>query len=374
MSSSSIEDISSEELVGFIEEHLTPDLNALEPEEAIERYLRHIEPDRAKSTLNSYRRKLARFADWCRIEGIVDLRELDGEKIDRYQLWLRDHSSSRVEQLSRATMRDECYLLKGFLEYLEKIDGVKPSLSEDVSIPRLRPGEGVRDVDLAPERLQQSLAHLEKFHYGTLDHVTWVLLKKGRRTGGVRAPDLPDCHLDSDTPYIDIVHRPPNTPLKNGEKSECKLELTKEEADVIRDFIENRRPAVEDPPGREALLATQFGRASSGTIRKIVYRHSRPCAVSQPCPEGRDPDDCKAAQNGDDASKCPASRSPHALKHGFISEARRKGVPVELISERCDVSIEVLLEVYDESTEAEKSELRREIFSSYAEDNGGGYL
>jgi len=40
---------------------------------------------------------------------------------------------------------------------------------------------------------------------------------------------------------------------------------------------------------------------------------------------------------------------------------RRKGVSKEVLSERCDVSEEILEQVYDERSVEEKRELRRQI-------------
>jgi len=42
---------------------------------------------------------------------------------------------------------------------------------------------------------------------------------------------------------------------------------------------------------------------------------------------------------------------------------RRQGVPKEILSERCDVSEEIIEEVYDERTVREKREHRREVLN-----------
>lgn len=374
MSSDTQLDLSREDLYKLLKEELGSELQDLEPRQGVDRFLDFIQPQVAKSTYDSNKYKLGRLPRFCELNDIQYLSELDADAIDRYTTWIRDHSSERVDQLSPTTMRDEAYLLKKFFGYLDRINAVKPDLSDAVSIPTLPAGEGVRDVELLAERLEDVLSFLEKFHYGSLDHAVWILGSKGRRTGCIIAPDIPDAHLDGEEPYIDLKHRPPETRLKNGVKSECRLELSQAEAKAIRDFIHHERPDIEDPKGREPLLATRHGRPSKGTIRKIIYRYSCPCVIGNPCPEGKDPSNCKAAESRDKAAKCPASRSPHALKHGFITEARRKGVPVEFISERCDVSIDVLLEVYDESTEADKSTIRRKVFAQHSDGERDGYL
>lgn len=376
MSESSIDRLSQEELIERLAEELCPDLKPCTPERGLERYLDTRRPDLTENTIQEYATKLGLIVDFLEEQGIDDLRELDGRLLNDIVSWRRYESSDRVDELSAKTMRDEMYRLRDWVRYLEDIEAVKPGLSDSISIPELSEGDGVRDVDLDPERVKQILQFLGKYEYATLEHVVWVLaVRTGRRTSCLLALDCDDAHLEGEEPYLEFHHRPETgTRLKNGAKSGGHVAISKADAEIIADYIENTRPDVTDDYGREPLLTTQQGRPSTSTIRRAIYKWSRPCAIGVDCPYDRDPDTCKATQSGDHASKCPSSRSPHALKHGFISEGRRRGVPLDILSDRCDVSEEVIREHYDETSEEERCKVRRQILAEYSDENGGGYL
>ncbi len=376
MSESPFDELPKEELIEQLASELGPDLKPCTPQRGLERYLNTRRSDLTENTIQEYATKLGLIVDFLQEQGINDLRELDGRLLDDITFWRRYESSDRVDELSVKTMRDEMYRLRDWVRHLEKIEAVKPGLSNSISIPELSDNDGVRDVDLDPGRVKRILQFLAKYEYATLAHVIWVLaVRTGRRTSCLRALDCDDANLEGEEPYLEFHNRPEtDTRLKNGTKSEGHVAISKADAEIITDYIENTRPNVADDYGREPLLATQHGRASSSTIQRSIYRWSRPCAIGSGCPHDRDPDVCEATQSGDHAFKCPSSRSPHALKHGFISEGRRRGVPLDVLSDRCDVSEEVIRKHYDETSEEERCKVRRQILDEYSDENGGGYL
>lgn len=81
------------------------------------------------------------------------------------------------------------------------------------------------------------------------------------------------------------------------------------------------------------------------------------------CPHGRDVEECEAVWN-EEASKCPGSHSPHALRKGSITYHRNNGLHRKVVSDRADVSEKVLDKHYDMATEAEKRERRREFLDN----------
>ena len=376
MSESPYDELAKEELINRLLSGLESDLKPCTPQRGLERYLDSKRSDLTDNTIEEYAVKLGFIVEFLEEQGVDDLRDLDGRLINDIATWRQFESSDRVDELSPKTMRDEMYRLRDWISYLEDIEAVKSGLSDSVSIPELSDEDGVRDVDLSPERAEQIIGYLGKYEYATLAHVVWLLgIRTGRRTGCLFALDCDDAHLEGDEPYLVFRNRPDEgTRLKNGTKSEGHVAISDADAKVISDYLETTRPEVTDEYDREPLLATQYGRVSKSTIRRYMYQWSRPCVIGAGCPHDRDPDTCESAQSMDHASKCPSSRSPHALKHGFITEGRRRGVPLDVLSGRCDVSEEVIRKHYDETSEEERCKARRQILNAHSEENGGGYL
>lgn len=352
------------------------DLQSCTVGEGIERFMDHKRPSITSTTAKSYDRRLGRVEEFLSTQEITNLNELDGRTLNDYLHWRRHSSSSGDDALSNKTMRDEAYLLRDFTRFLESIDAVSANLSRQIHIPELGSDAGVRNTDVPADRVKDICDYLERYHYASLEHVVWrLLIKTGRRTGGIRALDVKDVHLDEDDSYVDFVNRPPETRLKNGDESETPVAIDPVTTEILSDYLDMTRPDVTDSVGRRPLLATRYGRVSSTTIRRYCYSWTRPCEVGKSCPHNRSLRNCEAANVADKASRCPSSRSPHAVRHGYISELRREALPIELISDRVDASEEVIREHYDESSPEERLEIRRETLNQYnGDDNGGGYL
>lgn len=145
--------------------------------------------------------------------------------------------------------------------------------------------------------------------------------------------------------------------------SENTINLSDTAAEVLQDYIDTHRVDVEEDD-RSTLLTTTHGRLSDSSIRKYVYKWSRPCVTGNECPEDRNQEECEAMESSDCAVKCPFSKPPVALRHGYISNLRRQGISLHTISDRCDVSEEIIEKHYSELSEEEKRELRRKELES----------
>jgi len=346
-------------------------LESMSPDEGVERYLQS-RTGISSNTKEDYQRKLQYFLEYCQLSEIENLNNLSGRDLSEYKTWRREESTDEVDTLAPTTMEDDLILLRHFIGYLESIEAVEPNLSEKVTIPES--DEMSRDIELEPERLKEILDYQSKYKYATLDHVTVALIgDTGRRLGAIRGLDITDYNQDDSDPYLKIRHRPGETRLKNGYDGEAEVSLSPPTHEILSSYIETNRHEVEDEHGRRPLLTTKHGRPAHSTLRRIVYKYTRPCYIGNPCPHGKSPDDCEAAENRDSASKCESSRSPHAMRHGYLTELLRHGIPKEVITDRCDLTVETLEKHYDERSEEEKRRYRKEVLEGNQQ-NGGGYL
>lgn len=275
-----------------------------------------------------------------------DLTKLTGRDFHRYRQW-------RGEQVRIVTLNGELQTLRVFLEFAADIDAVEPGLRERVRMPEVDPEEEeAADELLETDRQTAILDHLEKFAYASRTHVVMAVLSHTSiRLGSLRAFDVDD--FDRDEPCLDLRHRPDTgTPLKNGYAARRAIALGDYYREVVADYVKHNRDSVTDEHGREPLITSRQGRLNETSIRTDVYQATRPCEIGK-CPHDRDPATCEAMEYGQE-SKCPSSRSPRGVRRGAITKHLRNEIPEEVVTERMNVSPEVLDQHYDERTEREK--------------------
>lgn len=364
-----------DKLKRYIESN-TQTLEPLTPADGVEQFLTHKKTEIRPQTVDEYRGKLEHVLDYCDQNGIENLNDLTGRDIKDFAWYRREETGSQDGSLSAKTIRDDMYLLRDLLRYLGDIEAVPRDLYRKIDIPSLDDQDGVRDIHLERDRVEMILQHLRKYEYGSKEHATWKFFTDtGRRPGDLFALDLGDLYLEIDNPYIKLVHREGETELKNGENGETEISISSETAQAFKAYIEKKRIDVTTENGREPFLTSQYGRLSKMSIRKYVYQYSCPCVVTNECPHDRDISSCEAAQKVNQAYQCPSSEPPYALRHGYITAKRNDGVPIDVLTERCDASEPVIDKHYDERTEEEKRELRRQILEQVENerDTGGGY-
>jgi site-specific recombinase XerD len=339
---------------------------SVEPQEALEMYLEDKERECAKATVNSHRSRLGTFIDWCENHGIDDLSDLSAQHVLKYRKWRRKDGD-----LAPATEKTQMDTLRVFLKWCDSIDAVRPGLHRKVRSPNLNNGENIRDRMIDPEDANRVLDYLDTYEYATPDHVVWLLLTStGMRLGTLYGLDLKDFHGDAEPPHLTVKHRPEaDTPLKNGKEGERSIALTNPTAETVTDYIEAKRHNETDDHGRDPLLATQHGRLSKPSIRKYVYRWSRPCVTGAGCPHDRDPDTCEATQKFNDASKCPSSLTPHPIRRAYITKELQSDVPKDVVSDRCNVTPSVIDAHYDQRTETDKMLHRKRVLDQTHQEN-----
>jgi len=344
--------------------HVDPrsELNSVPPARAVDKYLDARSSEITISTSEEYEGKLSNFVEFCEQRGINQVKNLDGATLDDLKVWIREEVPETTEKYGPKTMRDQMYLLRNFLRYLEQIEAAPEGLHEKVDVPELERDDGISGEFLESDRARTILDHLSTFEYASREHIVWLLLSlTGGRKGAIHSLDVDDCRVKGDN-YIEFRHRPQQgTGLKNRMKSEREVSIPESAVEAINDYIGMMRIDVIDDYGRRPLLTTQYGRVSKSTLTKTVYKWSRPCEISNECPHDRSISKCSAAANLDVASQCPSSTSPHRIRTGYLTTERKNGVPKEILSGRCDVSEAILEKHYEFLSEEEQRKMRQRV-------------
>lgn len=333
-------------------------LDPIDPETASELYIADRKAALADATVAAHRSRIGFFTEWCAERDIENLNELTGRKLQEYRLWRR-----RAGDLTKASEKTQMDTLRVFIRWLESIDGVEQDLHKKVRSPDLTPQENSRDVMLEADDAEELLAHLERYEYASIQHVMATLLWHTMlRMGSIRALDIED--YDSAEQSLRIRHRPEtDTPLKNKQQGERIVAVSNEVCLVLDDWLRERRPDTVDDHGRNPLLTTNYGRVGRTTIRTYCYQITRPCMYGQECPHDREESDCEATKL-DKSAKCPSSVSPHPFRRGAITHYLQNDVPETVVSDRANVTPEVIAQHYDQRSQKEKMEQRR----SYLDD------
>ncbi|QPV63894.1 tyrosine-type recombinase/integrase [Halosimplex litoreum] len=335
-------------------------MSQIEPmpvDKAVELYLEHRSDEVTENTVRSHEYRLKHVIRWA--DGRDDVgttADLDGRKLLEYRKWRRKDGD-----LSVTSLHTQLTTVRVWVSFLEDIDAVEQNLSERIDVPALNGGEE-RDEVLPKDHAEQIDHYLNQFEYASRDHVLWTILYGvGVRLGGAHSLDIED--FDRDEQRLWFEHRPDaGTTLKNGYSGERPVSLSDHITTVIADYIDNVRPSVTDDHGRQPLIAGETTRPSKSTLRRIVYRWTQPCQIGADCPHNRLEAECDAAGYTNVPSGCPSIVSPHAIRKRTIIDYRKDEIPDKYISDRCNVSQQIMDKHYDVRTEEEKQEDRRDYF------------
>lgn len=102
---------------GASSEATDTELEPLTPRESIRWFLNSKKRDVSPESIDRYDTKLTNFEKYCELSSISNVNSLTGRDIERYRTWRRDESTSGA--LKPKTMRDEMYLFRDFIRYLE---------------------------------------------------------------------------------------------------------------------------------------------------------------------------------------------------------------------------------------------------------------
>lgn len=337
---------------------MTMSLEPITPERALELYLDHRRNEVARQTLQSHRSRLEYFVGWCHDQDIENLNELSGRKLYEYRIWRRNDGD-----LSKVSEKTQMVTIRVFVKFLESIDAVEPDLHTKVQLPSLSANDDVRTEMLDADRAEEILSYLNKYRYASVRHVVLALAwRTAMRRGAIHALDVEDYYPDDQ--YIETVHRnETGTPLKNQEAGERYVALSDELCELLDDWLADQRPDVIDDHDRNPLLTSEYGRLHHSTVQHIIYEVTRPCFYTDDCPHDRDINTCEATEY-DSVSQCPSNRSPHGVRRGAITHWLSQDVPEQVVSDRANVSPDVIEKHYDQREPRDKMEQRRDFLDN----------
>ncbi len=347
-------------------------LEPISPEDATDLYFEERKEDASYDTRDTIQRGLTPFIDWCEMDGIKNLNTIGGRQLIAYKTWCKENTENGTVSLNGLLG-----VLRRFLVFCVQIDAVRPEIPNKVPIPKVPDDDDVCYEKPTDEEVEQTIEFLETYEPASRRHVEYAVMKEiGNRVGATRAIDVED--IDLKKGVIKFRHRPEKdytdekgTPLKNGTDGERQVNISKELMELIRRYLKNPdRPEVTDKFGRQPLLTTKSGRPAVETIRRDLYKLTRPCEYGDSCPHDRDVDSCKATKSNH-ASKCPSSHSPHPLRRWSIEHQIDRGIPKDQLTDRVDVSVPVLNKHYDLRSEERKRKQRlktlERLFEGYGD-------
>ncbi|WP_380675526.1 tyrosine-type recombinase/integrase [Salinigranum sp. GCM10025319] len=314
----------------------------LTPDEAVSRFIAKRRNKNTDKTVRSYHQRLRQFLRWTWERDDVEvMRDIDGWIIDEYERHLDERGDAPT------TVKGKMSALKELMKYCVQLDVVDETLPDRVELPRLSKEEQTSDTMLEAPDARLLLEHYRqsKRDYGTVHHVILELMWHiGGRISCFRALDFED--YDPDERVLRFRHRPP-TRLKDGTEHERNVAITEATADALDVYIVRERYDKRDENGRTPLFTTRFGRPSESTFQTWGYQSTQPC-VAVACPHNRKRDRCEYTEKSH-ASKCPSSRSPHAIRTGSITWQLNRGLSYVKVAERVAASPETIRRYYDKA-------------------------
>ena len=327
---------------------------SLSPGDAVDRFLKKRQTDSTDRTLRSYRNRLKPFVEWCERQEIAAIGAVTPWHIDEFDLELR--SADRAP----TTIKGHLATLRVFLKYCAQIGAVDDDLVDAVDVPTLDAAEESSDERLAAEDARAALSFFRdsQAFFGVPMHafleVAW---HTGARLASIRGLDRED--YDADARTLHFRHRPStDTPLKNKAGGERLVGVTEAVCAALDTYLARERSDKRDDAGREPLFCGRQGRPSFSTFRAWSYQAVEPCLWTE-CPHGRRRSSCEWTERSH-ASKCPSSRSPHAIRTGSVTWQLNSGLGIEQVATRVNATPSTIRRYYDAADDSEEFEQRRQ--------------
>lgn len=309
-----------------------------------------------ESSFRTYKFPTRHFIEFCEDHEVDPIGDVGGYVIESWK------QQRKEEDISQITLHNNTKTIRVFIRWCEKAEMIEYGTADRIEIPEVTKEQAVSNDKLPLEMAEQTLRYLNTYEYASRKHALFkTLWHTGCRISGAIALDVEDIGFGNEASILKFQNRPDTgTPLKNKNGGERNVTISKDLSSVLKDYIEGKRPNVTDDFDREPLFCTDHGRIARQRAYKSFTALTRPCHVSDKCPHQRDIDGCDAAQSVGKAPGCPSSKSLHPVRRGAITYHIQQEWPKEKLSERVDVSVEVLNKHYDARSKEEEREGRKQ--------------
>ncbi|MFB6201067.1 MAG: tyrosine-type recombinase/integrase [Halorhabdus sp.] len=326
------------------------------PRQAVQQFFNAKRGTIKDSSLRSYKYPTKHFVEYCEEHGIETVSEINGHVLESWK------EQRRREDIKLITVHNNAKHLRVFVKYLERRELLDQGTHQLMDVPTVPEEQAVSSDTLRLDQAEQTLRYLNTYEYGSRHHALFkTLWHTGCRISGALALDVSDFVTNSTEPILKFRNRKATgTPLKNGNKSERNVSIDDSLVQVLTDYLSIDRDDVEDDFNRQPLFTTSAGRLRRQVAYDSLVPRTRPCKTVGKCPHNRQEEHCEAAQDVEKAPSCPSTVSLHPIRRGSITYHIDRGWPKETLSERVDVSIDVLEKHYDARTHEQKRQKRKE--------------
>lgn len=254
-----------------------------------------IEQNRSNKTIANYDHYLTRLIDFA---GDIQIKDIDGELVRKWRLWLNRLGTNTSDELSKTTMNYHLIALRSFLKFCAKRD--IPALAADkIELART---QRKQVTFLAPEELvrlfsQPDLTTLP----GLRDRAILELLF----SSGLRVSEL--VGLDKD--HINLKRR--EFMVRGKGQKDRPIFVSPEAADWVQKYVDKRtdttRPLFIRYSGNKKVdLTGNFHRLTARSIQRMVARYALLAGITKHV-------------------------SPHTLRHSFATDLLMNGADLRSV-------------------------------------------
>lgn len=254
-----------------------------------------IEQNRSQKTIQNYDHYLTRLLDFA---GDIEIREIDGELIRKWRLWLNRLGTNTSDELGKATQNYHLIALRSFLKYCAKRD--IPALSAD----KIELARTVRKqvTFLTEDELARIFA---QFDLATITGVRDRAILELLFSSGLRVSEL--VGLDRD--HINLKRL--EFMVRGKGQKDRPIFISPEAAKWIEHYLAERQDTakplfVRYSGTKQVDLSGNFHRLTARSVQRIVARSARLSGITKHV-------------------------SPHTLRHSFATDLLMNGADLRSV-------------------------------------------